>query len=468
MKEFMKRTMITKSLSLLLTAIALFSCLTTQAADQSVVAEKGGEPLRIDAPKLAKLNFDLSSGGLPIAPGLETYTVIRSDREHPERAEGLGWTYQHHPDIAAWHGRLYVGWNSCERDEDAWPSRELYSSSTNGRDWAKPAEMFPQGVSTPLRMYFFLAPNGRMLVIAGLRVSNDRTSERTKGGLVVRELRSDHSLGEVFALRAPPHAVPSQPPRYDTSADKGFVTACQQLLGDRRFLLQQDYGNLLDPAQRMKWNDPKNWEGDAQLKKDADKYGKAMCFFERKDGAIVGVGKNRWVTISRDGGRTWTQPLRPESLVSGMGKVWGQRTSDGRYALIYNPDKERRWPLAMLTSDDGISFGDPHAVHGELPSRRYEGLYKDPGASYHRGLSKWNNDGSWKDGALWLVYSLNKEDIRVIRVPVSSSAKKLSSTPVSADTTLVISQESLKTKPSFCRRLSLWPSERKASHVHAR
>ena len=416
----MKRTM--KSLSLLLTALALFSGLRTQAADQSVAAEKGGEPLRIDAPKLAKLNFDLSTGGLPVAPGLETYTVIRSDREHPERAEGLGWTYQHHPDMAAWHGRLYVGWNSCERDEDAWPSRELYSSSTNGNDWAEPAEMFPQGVSTPLRIYFYLAPNGRMLVIAGLRVSHDRTSERKKGALVVRELRAYHALGGVFTLRAPAQAVPNQPPRYDTSAEKGFVEACRQLLADRLFLQQQDYGRLLDPSQRMKWNDPKVWDGDAKLKKDAEDFGKAMCFFERKDGALVGVGKKRWVTISRDGGRTWEQPVRPESLISNMGKVWGQRTSNDRYALIYNPDLEHRWPLAMLTSDDGITFRDPHAVHGDLPARRYDGLYKDPGASYHRGLGKWNNDGSWKDDALWLVYSLNKEEIRVIRVPVGRSA----------------------------------------------
>ena len=72
----MKRTM--KSLSLLLTALALFSGLRTQAADQSVAAEKGGEPLRIDAPELAKLNFDLSTGGLPVAPGLETCLLYTS------------------------------------------------------------------------------------------------------------------------------------------------------------------------------------------------------------------------------------------------------------------------------------------------------------------------------------------------------------------------------------------------------
>ena len=418
----MKCRIIDKHACRVTAVLVLAAGLAAQAAERPGGTGNQREVLRIDAPELARLNFDLSTGGLPIAPGLETYTVIRSDREHPERAEGLGWTYQHHPDIAAWHGRLYVGWNSCERDEDGWPSRELYSSSTNGKAWAKPAEMFPQGVSTPLRMYFFLAPNGRMLVIAGLRMNHDRTSERTKGPLVVRELRADHSLGDVFTLRAPAQAVPNQPPQYDTCAEKGFVEACRQLLADRLFLQQQDYGRLLDSGQRMKWNDPKVWDGDTKLKKDAEDFGKAMCFFERKDGAIVGVGKKRWVTISRDGGRTWEQPVRPESLISNMGKVWGQKTSNGRYALIYNPDLEHRWPLAMLTSDDGITFRDPHAVHGDLPARRYDGLYKDPGASYHRGLGKWNNDGSWKDDALWLVYSLNKEEIRVIRVPVGRSA----------------------------------------------
>ncbi len=406
--------------SLLLAAFVLIAGLITQAAELPVAENQDG-PLRIDAPALARLNFDLSTGGLPIAPGLETYTVCRSDKEHPETSEGLGWTYQHHPDIAVWHGRLYVGWNSCERDEDVWPARELISSSADGKTWSKPVEMFPQGVSTALRMYFFHAPNGQMLVIAGLRENDTNLSEQVKGGIVVRELRADHSLGDVFVLRPHGKAGTNQPPLFMASPDQDFVEACRQLLADHLFLQQQDYGVLLDPAQRMKWNDPANWDGDQELKKDAKDFGKAMCFFTRKDGALVGVAKKRWVTISRDGGKTWTQPVRPDSLITGMGKVWGQKTSDGRYALIYNPDLKRRWPLVMLTSDDGVTFRDPHALHGDLPPRRYEGKAKNPGASYHRGLSKWNNDGSWKDDALWMVYSLNKEEIRVIRVPLQGS-----------------------------------------------
>ncbi len=376
------------------------------------------ELLIIDAPPLTSLNFDITTGGLPVVPGLETYTVFRSDREHPEKAEGYGYTYHHHPDIAVWRGRMYVGWNSCEVDEDTWPSRELISSSADGKVWTKPVEMFPQGVSTPIRMYFFLAPNGRMLIIAGLRTNHDKLSERRKNAVVVRELKSNHSFGEVFTLRRPPEEVPAIPPFYTTAADKGFVQACDQLLSDHLFLLQQDYGNLLDPENRMKWNDPQNWEGDSLVKQSAGNFGKAMCFFERKDGAIVGIGKNRWVTVSHDKGMTWVQPEKPGTLISGMGKVWGQRISDGRYILVYNPDPSRRWPLVILTSDDGITFRNPYAIHNELPARRYAGLHKDSGASYHRGLSKWNNDGSFKDDALWLVYTLNKEDIRVVRIPV--------------------------------------------------
>jgi hypothetical protein len=255
-----------------------------------------------------------------------------------------------------------------------------------------------------------------MLVIAGLHADNKNDGEQVTGGIVVRELRADHSLGDVFTLRPAGQAATHPPPPFAASADGGFVQACRQLLADHLYLEQQDYGVLLDPAQRMKWNDPANW--DAPARAEATNFGKALCFFPRKDGALVGVGKFGWVTVSRDGGKSWTQPVRPASLVTGWGKVWGQPTPDGRCVLIYNPDPKRRWPLAMLTSDDGVTFRDPHALHGDLPPRRYDGKAKNPGASYLRGLSRWNNDGSWKAGALWFVYSLNKEEIRVIRVPL--------------------------------------------------
>jgi hypothetical protein len=262
----------------------LVSLLALMLSFSAGAAEKPDEPLHIVAPELAKLDFTRTDGGLNPVTGLRTFVVFRANKEQPELSDGRGWTFHHHPDLASWSGRLYVGWSSCERDEDTGVSRELFRTSTDGEHWSPVTELFPPGVSTPLRVYFIRVPNGRMLAIAGLRTNFTKIDERTKGPLVVREIRREHTLGAVFTLRPPASAVEGQPPAFTTSADAGFVEACRQLLADRLFLEQQDYGNLLPPEQRMKWNDLGAWDGDEKLKKDAADFGKAMCFFHRADG----------------------------------------------------------------------------------------------------------------------------------------------------------------------------------------
>ena len=378
----------------------------------AVAATSQDQPIRIDGPEQGRLDFNLPDGGLPPAVGVRNIEVFRATRTAPGLADGKGWTYNHHVDMACWKGRLYVSWTSGEKDEDTWPWHELYSTSVDGEYWSAPAELFPQGVSTPLRMHFFLAANGRMLAIAGLRLGLTKLSETLKGPLAVREILADHTFGPVFTLSAPVTlSGQDAPPLFGNSTDKGFVEACAHLLNHRPFLEQQDFGNLLGDC-RMKWHesDDKNM----QLK--------AMSFFHRKDGALVGIGKKGWVTISRDEGSTWSGPVRPPSLVTGNGKVWGQRTSDGRFALLYEPDKEKRYPLVVVTGDDGVTFHEMRVVHGELPIQRYEGANKNVGPQYARGVSEWSNDGSWKDTGLWVAYSVNKEDIWVSRIPVPVQA----------------------------------------------
>lgn len=335
------------------------------------------------------------------------------------RATDAGWTYNHHVDLGVWKGRMYLGWDACEKDEDVGVSRELYSTSTNGVDWSKPALLFPQGLSTAMRMYFFHAPNGRMLAVAGYRTSNDTTAEYKKGSLIVREIAGDHSLGEVFLLR-PPNEVTNTPlPTFSTSKNAGFVEACNQLLKNKLFLEQQDYGRLLGD-QRMKWHDLNTWAADEPSRAEFNRFGKAMTFFHRADRKLVCVMKWGWVMLSADEGQTWTQPVRPPSLVVGMAKAWGQRTPGGKYVLFYNPHLLNRFPLVMVHGDDGITYGDMRIVNGERPPLRYPGLYKAEGPQYVRGISEWSSDGSWKDDGVWVSYSMNKEDIWVTRVPAEA------------------------------------------------
>ncbi len=89
-----------------------------------------------------------------------------------------------------------------------------------------------------------------------------------------------------------------------------------------------------------------------------------------------------FVTISEDEGKTWSKPVNPPTLIVGAAKIWGQRTSDGRFAAVYNPSRSKRYPLVLVHGDDGKEFRDMRVVHGEFPYLRYPGLYKDIGPQY--------------------------------------------------------------------------------------
>jgi hypothetical protein len=144
----------------------------------------------------------------------------------------------------------------------------------------------------------------------------------------------------------------------------------------------------------------------------------AFNWYHRKDGKIVGLWKHSLAALSSDEGQTWSVPVKVPTLRMTGAKISGRRTSDGRYALIYNPnaDDDHRWPLAIVTSDDGVIFDNMLCVHGEVPPRRFAGKYKDFGPQYNRCVEEGN--GSTPGTDLWVTYSMNKEDIWVSRIPV--------------------------------------------------
>jgi hypothetical protein len=266
-------------------------------------------------------------------------------------------------------------------------------------------------------MYFYHAPNGRMLAIAGLRQGTEEVDEELKGSLIVREIQADHALGKVHLLQRIGQAK-TDLPMFDTSADAAFVEACRHLLADTVYLEQQDVGRLLG-ERKMKWHDAANWPG-GKIPGDSDKWraGKAWSFFKRPDGLRVGISKMGFTTCSADDGKTWSRPEVPPTLITGKAKVWTQKTPDGRYALAYNPTTRTRYPLIVVGSDDGQHFSGMRLVHGEMPLQRYPGRARSVGPQYTRGISEWSTDGSIKDDAMWLVYSMSKEDIWVCRVPL--------------------------------------------------
>jgi hypothetical protein len=374
----------------------------------------GSEPVRYIGG--VTVHQQAHDGQLRPAVGVESYQVMRANRSKPELADNFGWTYNHAPMITYWNNRFYLEYLSDPTSELGVPGQTLVATSLDGRNWAFPQVVFPVYKLLPpdpegtalmhQRMGFYIAPNGRLLVMAFYGHSPNWSG---KGGIgrVVREAYKDGTFGPIYFLRFNSRSGWNESntgyPFYRSSTDPGFVDACDSMLGNRLMREQS-------------W-DEEHFDDDFFSVKSKGSQ-EAFNWFHRKDGTIVGLWKWSMAALSSDEGKTWTKPVKLPTLVMAGAKIWGQKTSDGRYALIYNPvnDGWHRWPLAIVTSDDGITFDNMLCVQGEVPQRRFNGYAKDFGSQYNRSIEEGN--GKIPGSDIWDVYSMNKEDIWISRIPV--------------------------------------------------
>jgi len=376
------------------------------------------EPIRY----VGGMSIDLAphDGRLRPAIGVANYQTFRANRTHPELADGHGHTYSHAPMLAYWHDMFYLEYLSNPVDEHEARGHTLVVKSRDGRNWTAPEVVFPAyepppGTPVPegytgymmhQRMGFYVAPNGRLLVL-GFYGHACIPGPFGEGGIgrVVREAHRDGTYGPIYFIRYSTHTdwneANTSYPLYERSPDRGFVQACEALLANRLMTFQW-------------WEEDHGPEGVYPLKES----GQALCFYHRRDGKVVALWKWALCALSADEGRSFSIPVKVPTITMDGAKVWGQRTADGRYALVYNPTvhSEHRYPLAIVTGDDGIIFDDMLLVHGEVPPRRFYGRAKDFGPQYVRGIAEGN--GNPPGNAMWVTYSVNKEDMWVSRIPV--------------------------------------------------
>lgn len=358
-------------------------------------------------------------GQMRPAVGVQNYQIMRANRTHPEWSDGLGWTYNHAPMLAYAHGRFYCQYLNNPFGEHIPPGVTMLARSADGKHWTRPQVLFPVYFTADpddasityhymhQRMGFYIAPNGRFLTMAFYGPPYGDGI-----GRVVREIYPDDSLGPIYFIRINDNwKGPLHYPLYTASPDKGFVEACQSFLADK--------------IRRIQW-----WE-ENQFAQDRDEFfratwggnigrsrpAKAFCFYTRPDGAVVGFFKSRWVTITYDQGQTWSPLVQCKTLTYGGAKIWAQRLDNGQYALVYNPtNSDARHPLSVAIGNDGILFDHLANVHSEVPPKRYWGREKRPGPQYVRGIIEGNGNPPGDD--LWVVYSVNKEDIWISRIPI--------------------------------------------------
>jgi hypothetical protein len=368
------------------------------------------------------VNVDYHHGQLSPAVGVHSTQIFRANREHPEWADGFGFTYNHAPMLSYWNNTFYVEYLSDKAGESVPPGQTLVITSKDGQNWSKPEVVFPQykipdgttkpGINTVAkdlysvmhqRMGFYQAKSKRLLVLGFYGICLEPHDDPNDGlgiGRVVREVLPNGKYGPIYFLHYNPkwNEQNTSYPFYKTSKDKGFIQACDELMATPLMMMQW--------AEETDRHDPL-----IPLRKDY----KAFNFYHLPDGRVVGLWKNGLTGISKDEGKTWGAVVRAPKIVTSNAKIWGQKTSDGKYATVYNPS-EFRWPLAISVSKDGLEYTNLLLVNGEISTMRYGGAYKSYGPQYVRGIEEGN--GVIPDGKLWVTYSMNKEDIWVSSIPV--------------------------------------------------
>ncbi len=387
-------------------------------------------------------------GRLPHAVGVHHYQAFRANRTHPAESGEVGWTYNHQPYLSYWKGKFYFQYLSNLIAEHDPPGRTLLMTSKDGRHWTDPVVIFPEynlpeikyqdyiipaGTKAVMhqRMGFYVAPNGRLLTSGfyGYCATNRHSPNAGNGlGRVIREIYEDGSFGPIYFIRYNRHAGWNEKntnyPFYKTSKDKGFIQACKTLLEDKLMTLQWwEEDRAKDGFYAI---DPSNVAGADYFAADvvtSRGSGKAFCYYERPDGVLVGLWKNQYSALSPDKGKTWTKITQNKTLWTCGAKTWGQKTEDGRYAIVHNQSATRRnrFPMIVITSDDGNIFNNMLCLRGEVPLRRYRGIHKNIGTQYFRGIMPGN--GNPPGDEMWIVYSVNKEDMWIARVNVPITGK---------------------------------------------
>lgn len=371
-------------------------------------------------------NVDYHHGQLSPAIGVHNIQTVRVNRADTGT---INWTYNHQPMLAYWNDKFYLEYLSNPVGEHIAPGRTLLQTSKDGYTWSEPVVIFPiykipdgtvkEGKKDTAnnnyavmhqRIGFYTAKNKKLYALGYYGIVLGQKDDPNDGngiGRVIREIKADGTFGPIYFLRYN-HGFNEKNtsyPFYQSSLDRTLTVACDEIL-NTPLLMQQ----MVEEADR---NDPL-----IPLQKDF----KAFNYYHLPNGNVVGLWKYALTSISKNEGKTWQYgPLRAPGFVNANAKIWGQRTSDKKYATVYNPS-EFRWPLAISVSDDGLKYKNLLLINGEITSLRYGGAYKSYGPQYVRGIQEM--DGTPPGGNMWVTYSMNKEDIWVSKIAIPVREKE--------------------------------------------
>ncbi|CAG7636599.1 hypothetical protein PAESOLCIP111_03765 [Paenibacillus solanacearum] len=341
------------------------------------------------------------------------------------------WAYSHHPHLAFFKGKYYAIWSNGKINEDDVGQRVLMAVSEDFLHWSEPQPLVDsrRGLHSDL-----------VLTAAGFHQHGDTLvayygqyeykPEQLENG-ARKAGDQGHMNTSLFAMATDDGSRWSEPAdmRLPIISNHG-----PQRTQSGRLLIS---GNIMfpysdDPAGLTGWNPSGIYPPDMSdtlcddsesfwLVKERRGWPAGLCegsFYQTDDGILhmlLRSSANRlWVTRSSDDGETWSNP-RPTGFTDNNSKFHFGKLPDGTIYYVGTPDREprgKRNPLVLSLSRDGMRFDRHFILKDEPCERRFPGMYKGGDYGYPHTLLH--------DGCLHVIYSVCKESVSAIRVPIET------------------------------------------------
>ena len=353
--------------------------------------------------------------GLKPASGTQTFTVFAPGEATDRFSNGVV--------LMPFKGRLYAQWQSSARDEDAPDTWVAYSVSDDGETWRAPVALAHAGEGGLMRSSGGWWTDGETLV-AYVNVWPDGFQSGAGGYAEYRLSRDGETWSEprrvMGADGRPVEGVIEQDPHMiGGRLMTGFHMRPGMIAGP--FYTDDPLGLTGWTPGRMQ-NLPRDASGAAAEHEKRLSREIEPSLFQRGDCAVMvfrdeELSFRQLASESCDRGVSWTTPVLTD-MPDARAKQSAGNLPDGTAYLVNAPNSDRpRMPLAVTLSDDGRVFDRSFLLRGagELQPLRYEGQYKRPGYHYPKSIV-WN-------GALYIGYATNKEDVQVTRVPLAALAR---------------------------------------------
>jgi len=359
---------------------------------------------------LVRLAPDLFDQNDPASLGL---AVLPAEHVLLYKAGARTMKYSHHPHLGVFKNALYAMWSSGPKDEDSPGQHVVYARSQDGRSWSTPEILAPDpdGPQGPLRRTaggWWVA--GDQLIAYDTLFAGVKPRPGFKWSEAMRleaRVSSDgrhwsapRKVIDNFMINEAPRPFPSG----------RLLMTGEDASGTPRLLIS-DCGDglrgwrdtaLPRPALARLPNEPTWFTPSA---------GRPRMLFrdDNRSGCLYASRLN-------DAETSWSMPL-PTDFPDAQSKARAGNLPGGEAYVISNPSPNvGRAILTIALSADGVLFDRAFVLRGEPVHPAFSDPSKSDGYQYPNSLV-------WR-GWLYVIYSVNKEDVMVSRVRLGRLAHK--------------------------------------------